>query len=443
MDQYKAWKAAGGSKHELLLNLSKVPGVYVPSLYSVSYNHDGTIREVSPNKEEVPGKVTKRIIKDMDAVDFPEDIIVPLIGIVHDRVMLEMFRGCIRGCRFCQAGFIYRPVREKSPEVLLKQARGAISKTGYEEISLVSLSTSDYSCLQSFTDELIKLTEENKVNLSLPSLRIDNFSLDLMEKAQKVRKSGLTFAPEAGTQRLRNVINKGITEEDVISSVSLAFEGSWSNVKLYFMIGLPTETLDDIEAISDLAGKVVRAYKMVPKEKRAKGLKVSVSASCFVPKPFTPFQWVGQDTLETFIEKQRFLKEKIRQRSKSVTFHWHDAKTSVIEAVLARGDRKLSKVIKKAWEKGCRFDGWDEHFKYDKWIEAFHEEDIDPKFYASRHRQFDEVLPWEHIDMGISKKFLQRECEKAYNEETTPNCRLKCSGCGAGAFDTGLCVEKL
>jgi radical SAM family uncharacterized protein len=443
IDQCKAWKNTGGRRQEFLRKIAVIPGVYVPSLYEVSYNADNTVSEISPKEAGVPDRVTKRIIQDMDLVAFPEDIIVPFIGTVHDRIMLEMFRGCIRGCRFCQAGFIYRPVREKSPEVLLKQAEGSISKTGYEEVSLVSLSTSDYSCLESFTDELIKLTEDKKVNLSLPSLRIDNFSIDLMEKAQKVRKSGLTFAPEAGTQRLRDVINKGIDEEDVINSVSLAFENGWSSVKLYFMTGLPTETMEDIEGIADLAEKVVRAYKMVPKEKRAKGLKVSVSASCFVPKPFTPFQWFGQNSLDMFIKKQHFLREKIRERTGSVTFHWHEAKISVIEAVLARGDRRLGRVLLKAWEKGCCFDGWDEYFKHDKWMEAFSEEGIDPAFYAERQREYDEVLPWDHIDMSISKKFLQRECERAYNGQTTPNCRLKCSGCGSSVFGAGLCDKEM
>ncbi len=439
IDAYRQWKHEGGERKDYLAAAAEIPGVYVPTLYSVSYLPDNTIESILPVGTNTAKTVRKRIVHDLDTADFPEDIIVPFIGTVHDRIMLEMFRGCIRGCRFCQAGFIYRPVREKTPEVLLKQAEGAIAKTGYEEISLVSLSTSDYSCLTNFTDELLKLTEGKKVNLSLPSLRIDNFSLDLMEKAQKVRKSGLTFAPEAGTQRLRDVINKGITEDDIINSVTLAFEGGWSSVKLYFMIGLPTETLEDIEGIATLAAGVVRAYKRVPKEKRAKDLKVNVSASCFVPKPFTPFQWFGQDELEQFREKQKFLREKIREASKSVTFHWHEAKTSLLEAVLARGDRRLGRVLMNAWKKGCRFDSWDEYFQFNAWMDAFAEEEIDPAFYANRHRDFGEVLPWDHLDMGVSKKYLEKECRKAFDGTITPNCRVKCSGCGSTVFGTGAC----
>lgn len=439
LDIYGEWKAQGGERVDFLKKIAAIPGIYVPSLYDVAYNEDNTISGVTPLHSGVPGKVAKRIVRDLDNADFPEDIIVPFIGTVHDRIMLEMFRGCIRGCRFCQAGFIYRPVREKTPEALLKQAKGSILKTGYEEISLVSLSTSDYSCLTNFTDELIKLTEDRKVNLSLPSLRIDNFSLDLMEKAQKVRKSGLTFAPEAGTQRLRDVINKGITQDDIINSVSLAFEGGWNSVKLYFMLGLPTETIEDIDGIAHLAGEVVRAYKMAPKEKRAKGLNVTVSAACFVPKPFTPFQWYAQDTVEEFQRKQQYLREKIRETTKSVTFNWHDARLSMLEAVLARGDRRVGKVLLKAWEKGCRFDGWNEQFNYEKWIDAFDESGLEPSFYANRQRKYDEILPWDHIDTGVSKRFLQNECEKAYREKVTPNCRVGCAGCGISAFGAGIC----
>lgn len=437
MDEYAKWKGTGKTRTAFLEEIAKIEGIYVPSFYEFDYNDDGTIKSFTPLKPQYPAKIKKRIIKDMDKVYYPDKMIVPYTDIVHDRIMLEVFRGCIRGCRFCQAGFIYRPVREKSHERLMELAKKLEESTGYEEISLTSLSTSDYSQLEELTTELIDEMNERKVGLSLPSLRLDSFSLDLMEKAQKVRKSGLTFAPEAGTQRLRDVINKGVTEEDLLSAVSLAFNGGWHGVKLYFMLGLPTETFEDVEGIADLAHKVVNAYKKVPMEKRGKGLNVTVSTSTFVPKAFTPFQWEAQENLDTVSEKQMFLKDRIR--SKQITYNYHENKLSFLEAVFARGDRRLCKVLIRAWELGCKFDGWGEHFKYDSWMKAFEECSVDPYFYATRKREYDEILPWDHIDIGVSKKFLINESKKSYEEKITPNCRVNCGGCGAAVFESGIC----
>lgn len=437
MDTYSKWKGTGKTRQAFLEEIVKIEGIYVPVFYDVKYNEDGTIKTFAPIKENYPVKIRKRIINDLDKSYFPEKIIVPYTDIVHDRIMLEVFRGCIRGCRFCQAGFVYRPVREKSPERLIDLAKKLEESSGYEEISLTSLSTSDYTSLEDLTSGLLEEMEERKVNLSLPSLRIDSFSLDLMEKAQKVRKSGLTFAPEAGTQRLRDVINKGVTEEDLLHAVSLAFNGGWSGVKLYFMLGLPTETLEDVEGIADLAHKVVEVYRGVPKEKKAKGLNVTVSTATFVPKAFTPFQWEAQDDRENVNKKQMLLKDKLR--SKQITYNYHENKLSFMEAVFARGDRKTGKVLIKAWELGCKFDGWGEHFKYDTWIQAFEECAIDPYFYVTRKRDYSEILPWDHIDVGVSKKFLINESKKAFEEKVTPNCRVNCVGCGATMFESGIC----
>ena len=437
MDAYAKWKGTGRSRQEFLEDIVKIEGIYVPAFYDVSYNEDGTISSFEPKKSDYPVKIKKRIIKDMDKAYFPEKIIVPYTDIVHDRIMLEVFRGCTRGCRFCQAGFIYRPVREKSHKRLLELANKLEESSGYEEISLTSLSTSDYTELHELTTGLLDEMEEKKVNLSLPSLRIDSFSLDLMEKAQKVRKSGLTFAPEAGTQRLRDVINKGVTEEDLLNAVSMAFNGGWNGVKLYFMLGLPTETMEDVEGIADLAYKVVNAYKNVPREKKGKFLNVTVSTSSFVPKAFTPFQWEPQDSRENLNEKQMLLKSKIR--SKQVTYNYHENRLSLLEAVFARGDRKTCKVLLKAWEMGCKFDSWGEHFKFDVWMKAFEECGVDPYFYATRKRDYEELLPWDHIDIGVSKKYLMSEAKKALEEKVTPNCRVNCGGCGATIFDSGIC----
>ncbi|WHH58160.1 TIGR03960 family B12-binding radical SAM protein [Petroclostridium sp. X23] len=439
MDLYIQCKKSGSGRMDFLEKISGIEGVYVPQFYKVEYNEDGTVASFMKKSEQYPEKIRKRIIKDLDNAYFPEKIIVPFMEIVHDRIMLEIFRGCTRGCRFCQAGIIYRPVRERTSEKLVQIADALQKSTGYEEISLSSLSTSDYRALEELTTELLKLTEHNKTNLALPSLRVDSFSLDLMQKVQKIRKSGLTFAPEAGTQRMRDVINKGVTEQDLIRSVTLAFEGGWNNVKLYFMIGLPTETMEDVEGIGALAYKVLDAYFSVPKEKRNKGVNVTVSTSSFVPKAFTPFQWEAQDTMDMLREKQEHLKGRIKSRQ--ITYNWHEPQLSFLEGVFARGDRKLSEVLIQAQKKGCKFDGWNEHFDFEKWMETFRECGIDPYFYTSRKRAYDEILPWDHIDVGVTKNFLIKESERALKGEVTPHCRENCTGCGATIFGGGVCVE--
>lgn len=441
MDVIKEWKRNGKrSKRELLEKLCGIGGIYVPSFYDVEYNDDGTVKSVTPNNPNAPKTVKKRIMRDFDKTYAPDSIIVPFGEVVHDRVMLEVMRGCMRGCRFCQAGYIYRPLRERSPKTLMGLAENLLSCSGYDEISLSSLSTSDFSGLPELTNELLKITEEKKIGLSLPSLRIDNFSLELMEKVQKVRKSGITFAPEAGTQRLRDVINKNITEENILTSTRMLFKGGWTNVKLYFMIGLPTETEEDVKGIAALAGNVLNEYFEIPKEERAKNINITVSTSSFVPKPFTAFQWFPMNSREQLIEKQRLIKENIPSRR--IRYTYHDNKTSYLEGVFARGDRRLCKAIIRAVELGCKFDGWGEFFKFDTWMQAFEETGIDPDFYAARERSYDEVLPWDHIDAGITKQFLMNENEKAKQACTTPHCREKCSNCGAARFGAGVCTEK-
>ena len=440
VDEYISWKEAGESRTSFLKRVSGIEGVYVPSFYDVFYYDDGTIMDVIPKTPDSPDSIKRRIIKDLDSVDFPDDIIVPYIGTVHDRIMLEIFRGCVRGCRFCQAGFIYRPVRERSHERLYEIAKTSAQNTGYDEISMVSLSTSDYSALPELCNNLIEFTEEEKISLSLPSLRVDNFSLGLMDKVSKVRKSGLTFAPEAGTQRLRDVINKGITNEDLVSSVKLAVSGGWNQVKLYFMLGLPTETMEDVEGISKLSISLIESCRDISKE-HGKALNITLSTACFIPKPFTPFQWEPMEEMDSLMQKQYHLKDLIKKRTRNIKYNYHDARISLIEAVLARGDRRLGKVVYTAWSKGCKFDGWDEFFSFDKWMEAFSECDLDPTFYANRKREYSEVLPWDHIAMGISKEFLIDENKKAYEGDLTRNCAVGCSTCGAQVYKTGICTK--
>lgn len=438
IDLYKIHKAKNSTRQEFLKEAAQIEGVYVPSLYDVQYNEDGTIKSVTA-LDGAPEKVKKRIIADMDSVYYPDNFVVPFIDIVHDRAMEEIFRGCIRGCRFCQAGFIYRPVREKSPDTIADQCRVLCEKTGYQEVSLTSLSTSDYSKLNELLPKLIDWSDDKMVSLSLPSLRVDNFSQELLEQIQKIRKTGLTFAPEAGTQRLRDAINKNVSEEEIMNTCMTAFNGGYSTFKLYFMMGLPTETYDDVAGIAQLAQRVVNLYYSNPNKPKGKGVTVTCSVAVFVPKPFTPFQWEPQDTMDVVIDKQKHLVSSITSRK--INCNWHDAKISYLEAVLARGDRRQGKVIYDAWQHGCKFDGWDDQFKFDVWMESFARCGIDPTFYANRRRSFDEVLPWDHLDYGISKSFLISEAKKAYEGKTTPHCRIQCAGCGANKLKGGRTDE--
>lgn len=440
IDVYKKWKASGLPRTEYLKMAAQIPGIYVPALYDVSYHENGSVKAIAPKPNSgAPAVVQKAMVTDLNAADYPDKLIVPYGEIVHNRIMLEIFRGCTRGCRFCQAGMIYRPVRERKMERLMDLAEKLVRNTGYDEISLMSLSSGDYSCLPELAHRMVEKFAAKRVKISLPSQRIDAVLTDTLKETQKVRKTALTLAPEAGTQRLRDVINKGVTEEDLIRSVTDAFEQGWSAVKLYFMIGLPTETDEDVLGIADLARKVRSCYFSVPKEKRAPGLRITVSASVFVPKNFTPFQWCGQLDSETVIRRQQLLRDELRS-VKGVDFKYHAPDLSYIEAVFARGDRRLADVMEAAWRMGCRFDGWSDQYRHDLWLKAFQDLGVDPDFYALRNFDLDETLPWDHLDAGVTKDFLRREWNKALRGECTRDCRKGCVGCGVNRYE-GACDE--
>ena len=443
LDKYKEWKKSGKSRREFLEIAATVDGIYVPSLYDVTYNQDGTIHAMVPNCETAPEKVKKQVVNDLTHTYYPEKPLVPYIKATQDRVVLEIQRGCIRGCRFCQAGMIYRPIRPRDIDYLKKMAVTMLDNTGYEEITLSSLSSSDYKELSELVYFLIDECDERKINISLPSLRIDAFSLDVMSKVQDVKKNSLTFAPEAGSQRMRNVINKGLTEEVILSGAWEAFQGGWNRVKLYFMLGLPGEREDDIEQIAVLADKIAAKYFELPKEERHGRPEIVASSSFFVPKPFTPFQWSPMNTAEQFESKRRFLLGKVKEQlnQRSIRYQCHDAVTSELEGIFARGDRKLCKVIEDAYRRGCIFDAWTDYFKEDVWEQVMDENGVSRYFYNYRERNKDEIFPWDFIDIGVSKNFLYREYENSLQEKVTPNCRAKCSGCGAAKFGSGVCME--
>ena len=442
-DVYKEIRRRGGSRKEFLEAAAEIEGIYVPAFYEVTYQEDGTIQDFYPVNVHAKPVITKQVVMNMDEITYPEKPVVPFIKVTQDRVVLEIMRGCIRGCRFCQAGMIYRPTRERSVEQLKKYAYSMLKSTGHEEISLSSLSSSDYSQLKELVEFLIEEFQGKGINISLPSLRIDAFSLDVMEKVQDIRKSSLTFAPEAGSQRMRNVINKGLTEEMILEGAGEAFEGGWNKVKLYFMLGLPSETEEDMKAIPELADKIARRYYEIPKDQRNGKCQITNSTSFFIPKPFTPFQWAKMYTNEEYIAKAAVVKHAFQEQlnRKSLKYHWHDAEVTVLEGVLARGDRRVGRVIREAYRLGCLYDSWGDLFDNDKWMQAFEDTGVDIGFYNLRERSLDETFPWDFIDIGVTKQFLKKEWERAVNAQVTPNCRMQCSGCGVAKWKGGVCIE--